>query len=277
MDRPFQHRHPARGGNRRVTESADLERRFGGLKRLYGEAGARRIAAARFCVVGVGGVGSWTVEALARSQVGGLTLIDLDMVAESNTNRQIQALGMEYGKAKIEVMATRVKAIHPACRIRLIEDFVTLDNVAERLADDVDGVIDAIDDARVKAAMIAHCRQNGIPVITAGAAGGQVDPTRIRRDDLARVTQDPLLAKVRTRLRREYGFPGGSASGKTRKFGVTAIYSTEPLRYPETACAPKTPSRQGPVGLNCAGFGSSVCVTAVMGFAAAAAALDIAR
>ncbi|MDR3323977.1 MAG: tRNA threonylcarbamoyladenosine dehydratase [Zoogloeaceae bacterium] len=256
----------------------DLDRRFGGIKRLYGDAAAQKMQAAHVCVVGVGGVGSWAVEALARSGVGCLTLIDLDMVAESNTNRQIQALGEEYGKAKVEVMAGRIAAINPACRIHAIEDFVSRENVAALLSGDLDAVVDAIDEARVKAAIIAHCRTNGIPVVTAGAAGGQTDPTRIRRDDLAYTLQDPLLAKVRTLLRREYGFASGASGkkGKPEKFGVPAIYSTEPLRYPEQVCTPDSSHapQSGSGGLNCAGFGSSVCVTAPIGFAAAATALE---
>ncbi|MCX8145029.1 MAG: tRNA threonylcarbamoyladenosine dehydratase [Azovibrio sp.] len=244
----------------------DLERRFGGLARLYGAAGAARLEAAHVGVVGVGGVGSWAAEALARSAIGRITLIDLDMVAESNTNRQIQALGDEYGKAKVEVMAARILAINPACEIHCIEDFVTRENVATLLDTRLDVVIDAIDQVRVKAAMIAHCRRQGIAIVTAGAAGGQTDPTRIQRDDLTRTIQDPLLAKVRALLRKEYGFPRAP-----KRFGIPAIYSTEPLRYPEAVCATGASAS----GLNCAGFGSSVCVTAPMGFAAAATAIDI--
>ncbi|MDR2164603.1 MAG: tRNA threonylcarbamoyladenosine dehydratase [Zoogloeaceae bacterium] len=254
---------------------ADIERRFGGVRRLYGETAARRIAKARVCVAGIGGVGSWTVEALARSGIGALTLIDLDMVAESNTNRQIHALGNEYGKAKVDVMAARVAAIHPDCQITPVETFVTLENVASLLANTPDCVVDAVDDARVKAAMIAHCRRKGIPIVTAGAAGGQKDPTRIRQDDLARVTQDPLLARTRALLRREYGFPAGAPRKASEKFGIPAIFSMEPLRYPDR-CAPnsETIGTPGIQGLSCAGFGSSVCVTATFGLAAAAAALE---
>lgn len=246
---------------------ADQERRFGGLARLYGQTAAARMRAAHICVVGVGGVGSWAAEGLARSQVGKITLIDLDMVAESNTNRQIQALGDEYGKAKVDVMAQRIIAINPDCQVHCIEDFVTRENLSSLLVPSISVVVDAIDQVRIKAAMIAHCRQAGIPIITAGAAGGQTDPTRICRDDLSRTTQDPLLAKVRNLLRREHGFPKAP-----KKFGITAIYSTEPLRYPTQAC---DTSAAAASGLNCAGFGSSVCVTAPMGFAAAAAALDL--
>jgi tRNA A37 threonylcarbamoyladenosine dehydratase len=254
-----------------VTQNADLERRFGGVQRLYGEAAAQDMMAAHLCVAGVGGVGSWAVEALARSRVGELTLIDLDMVAESNTNRQIQALDDEYGKAKVTALAARVRAINPACHVHAIEEFVTEENIARLITQDMRCVIDAIDDVRAKAAIIAHCRQKGIAVVTVGAAGGQTDPTRIRKDDLARTIQDPLLARVRNRLRRTYGFPAGNGR-KPGKFGVPAIYSTEPLRYPDAACAPEP---GGITGLNCAGFGSSVCVTAPMGFAAAALALEV--
>jgi tRNA A37 threonylcarbamoyladenosine dehydratase len=277
-----------------VTQEADLERRFGGVRRLYGEAAAHAFGRARFAVIGVGGVGSWTVEALARSHVGALTLIDLDMIAESNTNRQIQALDDAYGMAKAAALGERVRAIDPSCRVRAIEDFVTAENVTRLLArEEVDVVIDAMDDARDKAAIIAHCRRTGIALVTVGAAGGQVDPTCIRRNDLARTTQDPLLARVRACLRREHGFP--AASGKPgrrpKPFGIPAIYSTETLRRPQSTCAPEANGMAGAngaagtngmagtngiTGLNCAGFGSSVCVTAPMGFAAAATALDLA-
>lgn len=248
---------------------ADRERRFGGVARLYGQAGAERLRGAQVCVVGIGGVGSWAAEALARSSVGAITLIDLDMVAESNTNRQIHALGDIYGKAKVDAMAERILAINPECRISTVEDFVTPENVAELIDGRFDAVIDAIDQVKAKAAMIAYCRRQKLPIVTAGAAGGQIDPTQIRTADLSQTVQDPLLAKVRSVLRREYGFP---RDGK-KKFGVTAVYSTEPLRYPEAGQVCATDS--GPTGLNCAGFGSSVCVTSVFGMAAAARVLSL--
>jgi len=248
---------------------ADLERRFGGVARLYGQDGAERLRQAHACVVGIGGVGSWSAEALARTGIGRITLIDLDMVAESNTNRQIHALGDIYGKAKVDAMAERILAINPACQVSCIEDFVTLDNVGQLLDQDFSVVIDAIDQVRAKAAMIAFCRRHKLPIVVGGAAGGQIDPTQIRLSDLSQTIQDPLLAKVRALLRKEYGF---SRDGK-KKFGVPAVFSTEPLRYPEknTSCA----TDAGPAGLNCAGFGSSVCVTSVFGMAAAAAAINL--
>jgi tRNA A37 threonylcarbamoyladenosine dehydratase len=198
-----------------------------------------------------------------------MTLIDLDMVAESNTNRQIHALGDVYGKAKVDAMAERIIAINPECRVSTVEDFVTPENAAEMLNSRFDSVIDAIDQVKVKAAMVAHCRRNRLPIVTAGAAGGQIDPTQIRLADLAQTVQDPLLAKVRSVLRREYGFPRDAK----KKFGVTAVYSTEQLRYPEKGAVCATDS--GPTGLNCAGFGSSVCVTSVFGMAAAAHVLSL--
>ncbi|MFZ2268779.1 MAG: tRNA cyclic N6-threonylcarbamoyladenosine(37) synthase TcdA [Azonexus sp.] len=249
--------------------AADLERRFGGVARLYGPDGAERLLQAHVCIVGIGGVGSWSAEALARTGVGRITLIDLDMVAESNTNRQIHALGDIYGKAKVDAMAERILAINPACRVNCIEDFVTPDNVAQLFDQDFSLVIDAIDQVRAKAAMIAFCRRRKLPIIVGGAAGGQIDPTQIRLSDLSQTIQDPLLAKVRALLRKEYGF---ARDGK-KKFGVPAVFSTEPLRYPEknNSCSTDT----GPAGLNCAGFGSSVCVTSVFGMAAAAAAINL--
>lgn len=240
---------------------ADLARRFGGVARLYSEAGRNALAAAHVAVVGIGGVGSWSAEALARTGVGKITLIDLDMVAESNTNRQIHALDGIYGKAKVDAMAERILAINPQCEVRKIEDFVTAENVSTLLDPSMNAVIDAIDQARVKIAMIAHCRSLHLPIVVAGAAGGQIDPTQIRLADLSQTTQDPLLAKVRSALRREHGF------SRQKKFGIPAVYSTEPLRYPEKNIVCDTSTTSG--GLNCAGFGSSVCVTSVFGMVAA--------
>lgn len=245
----------------------DYERRFGGIARLYGESALERFGRAHVCVVGIGGVGSWAAEALARSAVGELTLIDLDMVAESNVNRQIHALGDEFGKAKVAAMAERIRAINPACRIHEIEDFVTPDNLDALLGRGYDVVVDAIDGVRAKTAMIAWCRRQKLPIVTVGGAGGQIDPTRIGIADLARTVQDPLLAKVRANLRRDYGFP----RDPKKKFGVEAVFSTEPLRYPDAGGACDLP--QGPSGLNCAGFGSSMCVTASFAMAAVSAAL----
>lgn len=248
-------------------QGADLARRFAGTRRLYGADSGQRLADAHVCVVGIGGVGSWAAEALARSAIGRITLIDLDMVAESNVNRQIHALGDVFGQAKTDAMAQRIRAINPACRVDCIEDFVTPDNLGQMLDRNFDYVIDAIDQVRVKAAMIAWCHARGVPLITAGGAGGQTDPARIEIADLARTIQDPLLAKVRSLLRKEHGF----SRDPKKKFGIQAVFSSEPLRYPETASCDQSP---GVAGLNCAGYGSSVCVTASFGLFAASAVLN---
>ena len=243
--------------------AAELARRFGGIKRLYGEQALARFQNAHVCVVGIGGVGSWAVEALARSAIGRITLIDLDMVAESNVNRQIHALGDTFGKAKTDAMAERILAINPSCVVSTIEDFVSPDNVAQMLDKEFDYVIDAIDNVRTKTAMIAWCIAHDIPIITSGGAGGQIDPTRIEITDLSRTIQDPLLSKVRSLLRKEHGFP----RDPKKKFGVPAVFSSEPLRYPDNGASCDEPPTL--TGLNCAGYGSSVCVTAPFGLFAA--------
>lgn len=262
-----------------AMDTADLNlpddsRRFGGIARLYGDAGRARLAAAHVCVVGIGGVGSWAVEALARTGVGRLTLIDLDHVAESNINRQIHAADATLGQAKVEAMRERIAGYNPACRVAVVDDFVTVDNAPQLLAGGFDYVVDAIDAVRVKVAMIAVARERGLPLVTCGAAGGQIEPTQIRVDDLARTLQDPLLAKVRGQLRKAHGF----TRDPKKKFGVEAVFSTEPLRYPapEAACdvAAGAAGAPGPAGLNCAGFGSVVTVTACVGMFAAARVIN---
>lgn len=244
-----------------------MQRRFGGISRLYGDEAFARFRSAHVCVVGIGGVGSWAAEALARCAVGRITLIDLDNIAESNTNRQIHALGDEYGKAKVLAMAQRINAINPACEVNMVEDFVEPENLAQLLGRGYDAVLDAIDQTRIKAAMIDWCTAHGVYLVTTGSAGGQVDPSRVRVADLVQTVQDPLAARVRSLLRKDYGFPRGN-----RKFGVECVYSDEPLKYPSQAC--DTDENPGaPAGLSCAGFGSSVCVTAVFGFVAASRVL----
>jgi tRNA threonylcarbamoyladenosine dehydratase len=249
--------------------TSDDRRRFSGLARLYGEAGQARLAAAHVCVVGLGGVGSWAAEGLARSGVGRLTLIDLDQVAESNINRQIQAADPTLGQAKVEAMRARIASYAPDCALTLIDDFVTPENAAERLDAGFDSVIDAIDAVRAKVAMIAVCHRAGIPLVTCGAAGGKTDPTRIRVDDLARTIQDPLLSRVRAQLRKSHGF----TREPNKQFGIEAVYSTEPVRAPPAGAVCEA-SRPGPTGLNCAGFGSVVTVTASLGLFAAARAIN---
>ena len=248
----------------------DDERRFTGVRRLYGEPGLAKLKAAHVCVVGIGGVGSWAVEALARSAVGQITLIDLDNIAESNVNRQLHAVDGAFGKAKVSAMAERIHAINPNCQVHQIEDFVTPDNVAEMLTRNFDVVLDAIDDAKAKVAMVAHCKQHEIPLIITGGAGGRLDPTRIKQADLSQVSGDRLLAKVRNQLRRDYGFPKAPNNTKksSPKFGITAVYSDEQVLKPNAGEA-SCDVINAIIGLNCAGYGSSVCVTAPFGMAAA--------
>jgi tRNA threonylcarbamoyladenosine dehydratase len=250
-------------------DAIDFGRRFGGISRLYGERALERFRTAHVCVIGVGGVGSWIVEALARSAIGQLTLIDLDNVAESNINRQIQALSSTVGQAKIDALAERIAQINPYCRVNLVEDFISPDNLDAMIgARRYDAVIDAIDSARDKAALIAYCRDHAIELITIGGAGGQVDPTKIEVRDLSRTEQEPLLKRVRKLLRTNYGFPRGAKN----KFHVDAVFSMEPLSLPDNdpTCAIDGDEQGGVTGLNCAGFGSSVVVTASFGMIAAA-------
>lgn len=256
------------------NDDIDFDRRFGGIARLYGKNALARFRQAHVCVIGVGGVGSWVVEALARSAIGHITMIDLDNVAESNVNRQLHALTDTLGMAKVTALAQRIAQINPTCVVTEIEDFLTADNLDEMIGSrHYDYIIDAIDNVRAKTALIAYCRKHGLKLVTIGGAGGQMDPTRIEVLDLCRTEQEPLLAKVRKRLRAEHGFPRGTKN----KFGIDAVYSTEPLRFPEMdteACTignePADSSDNGITGLNCAGFGSAMVVTASFGLVAAA-------
>ncbi|HAT32852.1 MAG TPA: tRNA cyclic N6-threonylcarbamoyladenosine(37) synthase TcdA [Janthinobacterium sp.] len=263
---------PPPAGGADTDTDIDFARRFGGIGRLYGARALERFRAAHVCVIGVGGVGSWVVEALARSAVGQLTLIDLDNVAESNINRQIQALSATIGQAKIAALAERIAQINPFCRVNQIEDFITPDNLPQMIGGHgYDYVIDAIDSARSKAALVAYCRVHGIPLLLIGSAGGQTDPTQIAVRDLSKTEQEPLLKKVRKLLRTEHGFPRGVKN----KFNVDAVFSMEPLQFPgaEEVCAIDAEPRDGVTGLNCAGFGSTTVVTASFGMVAAAHAL----
>lgn len=267
-----------------------FNRRFGGVSRLYGDAGLAKLQAAHVVVVGIGGVGSWAAEAVARNAVGTITLIDLDNIAESNVNRQIHALEGEFGKAKITAMAQRIRAINPSCQVHEIEDFITPENVAQLLDFPLEMkaevIVDCIDDAKAKIALAAFCKSTKIPLIVAGAAGGRLDPTQIKTADLSVVTGDKLLAKVRNQLRRDYDFPKASNNKKSAKFGITCVYSDELVLQPNEVCALERSAdiagdaknaiknTGSMTGLNCAGYGSSVSVTATFGFVAAQLALN---
>lgn len=246
----------------------DFERRFGGIARLYGAGALARLGRARVAVVGVGGVGSWAAEALARSGVGNLALIDLDHVAESNINRQIHALDTTLGAAKVIAMAARIRDINPRCTIEAIEEFAEVDNIETLFgAGRYDYVIDAIDNVRAKTALIAHCHAQGIAIVTVGGAGGRFDAARVRVADLAHTEHEAMLAKVRKRLRVEHGF----SRNIKRAFGIAAVYSDEPSALREASVEE---GAEGLTGLNCAGFGSTVAVTAVFGFVAAGHVID---
>ena len=246
----------------------DLARRFGGLERLYGVPGASRIRNAHVIVVGIGGVGSWAVEALARSGVDKLTLIDLDHVSESNINRQIHALEATVGQAKVEAMRERIAQINPACHVLAIDEFVEPGNwpsllaQAVRVQGPVTAVIDACDQVRAKLAMAAWARSDSAGAfITVGAAGGKRRAHQVDIDDLSRVTHDPLLAQLRQRLRKEHGAPR-----EGRRIGVDCVFSRESVAPPDASCA----IDEGSDGsLNCHGYGSVVSVTATFGQCAA--------
>ena len=246
-----------------MTDADDqYDRRFTGIARLYGDAGLAAFAGARVAVIGIGGVGTWAVEALARSGVGTLLLVDMDVLVASNVNRQLPALTDTFGRGKAEVMAERARGINPRVQVEVVDDFLTPENVTSLLNPAPDVVLDCTDDVRAKIALILHCRFNKMPLIVAGAAGGKIDPLKIRADDLSRTRQDPLLAKIRRRLRKEYGI----CQDEKEKFGVCCVYSTENPRQPEGSCAADG-------SLNCEGYGSITTVTASVALVAVAEVL----
>jgi len=244
------------------------------MVRLFGEAGCAALAAAHVCVVGIGGVGSWAAEALARSGLAVLTLIDLDHIAESNINRQVHALDATLGQAKVQAMRERIAQIHPRCQVRCIEEFVDAGNwpAIAQLDADVEGavvVIDACDQVQAKTAMAAWALRTGVPFISVGAAGGKRHAHQVQIEDLAAVTHDPLLAQLRYRLRRQHGAP------RDRKIGLACVFSRESVMQPMQVCD----SGEGGQdtrdhSLNCHGYGSVVSVTSTFGLCAAGWALD---
>lgn len=248
------------------TNNLLYSRRFGGISRLYGQECLDFFSSAHVCIVGVGGVGSWAVEALARSGVGHLTLIDLDNVAESNVNRQLPALTSEFGKPKVQALAERIFEINPACQVTQIEDFVSVENIPELFGSPFDFVIDAIDQVRVKAAMAAYFVAHKQPFIVSGGAGGQMNPALIQCADLGSVTHDPLLANLRYSLRKHYGFSRDTKD----KLRVPCVYSSESITQPKSADACEI---SAPQGLSCAGYGASMIITASFGLYCANAAI----
>ncbi len=248
--------------------AADAQRRFGGLQRLYGLNGAQQIRASHVVVVGIGGVGSWAAEALARSGVGRLTLIDMDHIAPSNINRQIHALTPTIGQAKVLAMQERIASIHPSCQVITVDDFVTPENWPGLLTHPVDAVIDACDQMSAKLAMAQWARKTGQCFITVGAAGGKRLAHKVDIDDLVATTHDPLLAQLRYRLRKHDGAPRGG-----KKIGVPCVFSREAVAGPDASC--QLEAGGSPDGsLNCHGYGSVVAVTATFGQCAAGWVLD---
>jgi len=242
----------------------DTDRRFGGVDRLYGAAAGSALRAAHICVVGIGGVGSWAAEALARTGVGRITLIDMDHVAESNVNRQIQATSETLGMAKIDAMRHRIASINPACHVTGIDAFVEPGNWPGILPDGVDGVIDACDQMRAKVAMAAWALANQRLFITVGAAGGKRKAEAISIADLSACTHDPLMAELRYQLRKHHG-----AAKAGKKIGLPCVYSPEPMHIPALLQDATDDAPRVAAGLNCSGYGSLVTVTATCGMAAA--------
>jgi tRNA threonylcarbamoyladenosine dehydratase len=248
-----------------TTSDATIQRRFGGLDRLYGVMGAARIRNAHVVVVGIGGVGSWAAEALARSGVGRMTLIDLDHVAESNINRQIHALTSTVGQAKVLAMQDRIALIHPDCVVQCVDEFVDVENWPGLLPPGpVDAIIDACDQVKAKTALALWAKGQGVFHIAVGAAGGKRHAHKVDIDDLANTTHDPLLAQLRYRLRKFHRAP---REGK--KIGVTCVFSREAVAQPDASC-----NIDGDGSLNCHGYGSVVAVTATFGQCAAGWVLD---
>ena len=254
---------------------ADEDRRFGGLARLYGAQGAARIRAAHVVVIGLGGVGSWTAEALARSGVAQLTLVDLDHISESNINRQIHALTPTLGQARVQAMRERIALIHPGCVVRCVEEFVDARNWPDiAWPESVDCeqprvLIDACDQVQAKTTMAAWALQNGVHFITIGAAGGKRHAHRVDIADLAEVTHDPLLAQLRYRLRKHH------SAARQKRMGVACVFSRESVMQPSAVCETDVDDSALKVSsLNCHGYGSVVSVTSTFGVCAAGWALD---
>lgn len=247
------------------------DRRFAGTKKLYGDTNFTKFENLHAYVIGVGGVGSWVAEGLARTGVGEITLIDMDVLVASNVNRQLPAVDSNFGKSKIEAMAERIHEINPLIRLHLIDDFLTTDNVKELLPNRQTAkqlktleksvvILDCVDDINAKLAIALHCRFNKLKLIMAGGAGGKTDPTAITVSDLKDTYQDPLLAKVRQKLRQEFGINKDLKD----KFGVKCVYSTQPPIVDKSCQAG---------GLHCGGYGSAVAVTSVVGMVMVAESL----
>lgn len=231
-----------------LLQDDEYDRRFAGVAKIYGDDSFHHYENSHVMVIGIGGVGSWAVEALARTGIGELTLVDMDVVAASNINRQLPAMTATLGCEKIEIMAERCRSINPRIKINLIDDYLTPENVKEILSGNPDIILDCIDDVKAKFALMLHCRFNKIPLIVSGGAGGKLDPLKIRIADLSRTEQDPMLAKLRAQLRAK-----GICKKPKEKFGITCVYSIDNPFSSADVCAS--------AGLRCGGYGSAVVVT----------------
>lgn len=243
-----------------VPVNDEYERRFAGVAKIYGETAFSHYEHSHVMVIGIGGVGSWAVEALARTGIGELTLVDMDVVAASNINRQLPAMSSTLGQEKIEVMAERCRSINPRIKINLVDDYLSAENIKEILAEKPDIILDCIDDVKAKLALMLHCRFNKIPLIVSGGAGGKLDPLKIRVADLSKTEQDPMLAKLRTQLRGM-----GICKKPKDKFGITCVYSIDNPFSSADVCAS--------AGLRCGGYGSAVVVTSSFAMVAVAEVL----
>ena len=254
----------------------DLRERFAGIDRLYGRGAVERLNGRHVAVVGLGGVGSWAAEAFARTAVGRLTLIDADDLCVSNTNRQLPAIAGQYGRAKVEAMAERCRAINPAIDVDPVASFLTPTNLDELLDRGYDLVLDACDSFRSKVVAIAWCRRRKQPILTIGSAGGRTDPTQVRVRDLSRTEHDAMLSLIRKKLRGEFNFPKNA----DRYFGVPAVYSLENVKYPQadgSVCGVRPPlDKDAALKLDCgAGLGAATHITGAFAFAAVGKALEI--
>jgi tRNA A37 threonylcarbamoyladenosine dehydratase len=258
------------------ASSSDSRLRFGGIARLYGQAALERFLSARVAVIGIGGVGSWAVESLARSGIGHLTLVDLDEICLTNVNRQLHAMDGQIGRQKSVAMGERARAIHPAGEVRIVSKFFNESSAAEILDCEFDAVIDAIDSLRHKALLVAECHHRGIPIVTCGAAGGRRDATRIRVRDLAYSGKDGLLQQLRRRLRTDHGFPKTPQGQLPPPFGIDAVFSDEPPLFPQ--CDGSVSCERPPgadLRLSCeSGYGTASHVTAGFGMIAAQRVLE---
>jgi tRNA A37 threonylcarbamoyladenosine dehydratase len=249
-----------------MSYKQDTKRRFGGVERLYGKPALEKFKQSHIVVIGIGGVGSWVIEALARNAIGKLTLIDMDVVAESNINRQLPALSTTLGQNKTDVMAERVREINQDCEVCIIDDFLTQDNITDLIAEDTTYIIDCIDNSRVKSALIAWSKRQKVKILTIGGAGGKIDPSLIKISDLSRTIHDPLLSRTRKLLRQNYNF----STNIKRRFNIQCVYSVEHVKYPNSAGEITQEKTQDELtGLSCAGgIGSSVMVTGSFAFIA---------